>query len=179
MIYLIGGVPRVGKTTLAKLLLQRKGIPFVPTDTLAHTLTHMYPQLGIQFGKEGAWENIPDQFYPFLKSFVHGVKYHISDYTVEGDAFFPAHAQKLIEEEKDIRCCFLGASSITLEDIRKYAFDDWVGDLPEKRQKEIPAWIMEKSLMLKAESEKRGIPYFDMAIDREKTLEAAYQFLTA
>lgn len=78
MIYLIGGVPRVGKTTLAKLILERKGVPFVPADTLAHTLTHVYPQLGVRFGQEGAWESIPEKFYPFLKSFVHGVKYHVS-----------------------------------------------------------------------------------------------------
>lgn len=37
---------------------------------------------------------------------------------------------------------------------------------------------MEKSAMIKAESEKHGIPYFDMAVEREKTLEEAYAFLT-
>ena len=34
MIYLIGGPPKCGKTTLAKRLLKSKGIPWVSTDTL-------------------------------------------------------------------------------------------------------------------------------------------------
>jgi 2-phosphoglycerate kinase len=34
MIYLIGGPPKCGKTTLAKALAQAKGIPWVSTDTL-------------------------------------------------------------------------------------------------------------------------------------------------
>jgi cytidylate kinase len=34
MIYLIGGPPKCGKTTLAKRLSKSKGIPWVSTDTL-------------------------------------------------------------------------------------------------------------------------------------------------
>ncbi len=34
MIYLIGGPPKCGKTTLAKYLLKEKGMPWVSTDTL-------------------------------------------------------------------------------------------------------------------------------------------------
>ncbi len=34
MIYLIGGPPKCGKTTLAKYLLKEKGVPWVSTDTL-------------------------------------------------------------------------------------------------------------------------------------------------
>ncbi len=178
MIYLIGGAPRVGKTTLATMLLKRKGVPFIPTDTLAHALTKTYPDLDIGFGVYGKWDQLPEKFFPFFEKVVGGLKYHSPDFTVEGDSFFPEQANKLLQEEDNIRVCFLGASAITLENIRAHAFSDWVGDLPEERQQAIPAWIMEKSQMFKTESEKYNIPYFDMAVEREKQLEAAYNFLT-
>ena len=38
MIYLIGGPPKCGKTTLAKRLSKLKGIPWVSTDTLQNVI---------------------------------------------------------------------------------------------------------------------------------------------
>jgi hypothetical protein len=180
MIYLIGGAPRVGKTTLARMLLERKGVPFIPADVLANALSKTYPELEVGFGSFGRWDQIPEKFYPFFRKVVRGLRHHHADFTVEGDSFFPQQAHQLLQESKEeikIKACFLGASATTLENIRKYALSDWVGELPEEQQQALPHWIVEKSQMFKTESEKYGIPYFDVATEREKTLEAAYSYL--
>lgn len=60
MIYLIGGPPKCGKTTLAKALSKSLGIPWVSTDTLENVIkpymnekdfTNRFP-VGYQRGKD-------------------------------------------------------------------------------------------------------------------------------
>lgn len=173
MIYLIGGASRVGKSTLAKMLLTRKGISYIPADLLTHAVNDTYPDLGL---RKNGWDSIPDKFFPLLKNILLGIKFYEAGFTVEGDSFFPSHAKELMKEI-EMKCCFLGTSNINLKDIRGHSFYDWVGTRPEKEQQELPGWIIEKSNMFKEDCEKYGITYFDMAIEREKTLEAAYDFL--
>lgn len=175
MIYLIGGAPRVGKSTLSKMLLTRKGVPYIPADLVTHAVHDTYPELGLR--KDG-WDSIPDKFLPLLKNILKGVPYYNTDFTVEGDSFFPSHAKALMGEF-EVKCCFLGTSDINLEDIRKHAFYDWVGARPIEEQQKMPARILAQSQMFKEECEKYGVQYFDMAVEREKTLEAAYNFLIA
>ncbi|MBB4887207.1 hypothetical protein [Streptomyces netropsis] len=50
MIHLIGGHPRVGKSTLAQMVLERAGIPGCPTDTLVSMLQNAAPQRGVRHG---------------------------------------------------------------------------------------------------------------------------------
>jgi hypothetical protein len=179
MLYLIGGVPRVGKTTLARMLLSRMGVPFVPADVLASMINDLVPAADIRFGAFDTWERIPEKFFPYIKSFAGGIAHHAPEYTIEGDSFFPAQAKMLIDEH-GAKACFLGASSINLGDIKIHSSGtDWVSDLPQAEQDALPEWIVEKSTMIKAECLKYNIPYFDMAIEREATLETAYDYLTA
>ena len=174
MIYLIGGTPRVGKTTLSKIILQRKGIPFIPADVLTHALDHAYPQFEV---RKGGWEKIPDRFFPYLRRFVESLTFSLSDYVVEGDSFFPEHVSKLSKEFK-VKSIFLGTSDIKLEDILAYsAHDNWVRDKSREEQEALPNGLVEMSKMFKLEAEKYQIPYVDMAIDREKRLEEAYTHL--
>src|SRR5260221_9708886 len=44
MIYLIGGSPRVGKSTLAKVLAKEKTIPYISADDLASVITPYIPE---------------------------------------------------------------------------------------------------------------------------------------
>ena len=174
MIYLIGGTPRVGKTTLSKMIMERKDIPFVSADVLTHALDHTYPDLGI---RSGGWHSIPDKFYPYLKEFIRSSTHNLPDYVIEGDSFLPEHVKKL-SEEFEIKSLFLGTSNTTLELIKnKEIHDDWVSDLSDEKQKALPAWLISTSEMFKSESNKYDIPYFDTADNREKILEEAFQYL--
>jgi predicted kinase len=44
-LYLVGGAPRVGKSSLARRVLQIDGIPFLPTDVLRTVLRRVLPEL--------------------------------------------------------------------------------------------------------------------------------------
>jgi predicted kinase len=44
-LYLVGGAPRVGKSSLAQRLLQIDGIPWLPTDVLRTALRRVLPEL--------------------------------------------------------------------------------------------------------------------------------------
>jgi adenylate kinase family enzyme len=67
---LIGGAPRVGKTTLAELIFQRKGISFIPGDAVRDALDRTYPHLGAHAGE---WEDVPERIFPYLRELVHTV----------------------------------------------------------------------------------------------------------
>ena len=156
------------------MIMERKGIPFIPADALTHALDHTYPQFKIR--KDG-WKSIPDKFYPYLHKFVESMTWSLPDFVVEGDSFFPEHVDK-ISKEFGVKSVFLGTSDIKLEDIIQYAtHDNWVKDKPKEEQERLPKWLVEISQEYKSEAEKYNIPYFDMAIDREKKLEEAYSSL--
>ena len=42
-LYLVGGAPRVGKSSLAQRLLEHDGIPWLPTDVLRTVLRRVPP----------------------------------------------------------------------------------------------------------------------------------------
>jgi predicted kinase len=44
-LYLVGGAPRVGKSSLAQRLLELDRIPFLPTDVLRTVLRRVLPEL--------------------------------------------------------------------------------------------------------------------------------------
>jgi 2-phosphoglycerate kinase len=174
MIYLIGGTPRVGKTTLAKILMERKAIPFVSADVLSHALDRAYPNLEI---RSGGWASIPDKFYTYLREFIKSSTHNLPDYIIEGDSFFPEHVKKL-SEEFQIKSVFLGASHTTLDLIKSNVLhSDWVSTLPQEKQEKLPEWLMSTSEMFKKEAEKHNIRYFDVSEGREKILEEAFTYL--
>ncbi len=173
MIYLIGGAARVGKTTLAKMIMERKKIPFVSTDMLWPAFKDSQPEKKWQTG----WEHIPDQFFSFLRIFIDHTSQTLPDYVIEGDRFFPSHVATLAKEFK-IKTCFLGSSNMNIADIKKYAQHNlWVNDLSEEHQADLPKKLMADSAMFKREAEKFDFPYFDLAENREEKMEAAYHLL--
>jgi hypothetical protein len=174
MLYMIGGAPRVGKTTLARRIMNKKRIPFVSTDVLTHALDAAYPSLRI---RSRSWETIPDAFVSYLQKFARYTSQCVGDCVIEGDAFFPSHVA-LLSRELPIRSCFIGASAIYLEDIKRYSeHDDWVSRLSEAEQRELPNWIETKSAMLSSSCHLYGIPFLDIANSQSQALKTAYDLL--
>jgi hypothetical protein len=173
MIYLIGGAARVGKTTLAKMILKRQGIPFDSTDMLWWALKESEPKRNWK----SEWEAAPDQFFPYLHAYINHAIKTLPDYVVEGDTFFPSHAAELMKKFP-IKVVFLGSSNMNLADIKKYSqHNNWVDHLEQKDQEPLPAKLMADSAMFEREAKKFGFPYFDVAEQREEKMEAAYSAL--
>lgn len=174
MIYLIGGTPRVGKSKLAEMITKRKGISSICTDDLTHALDGAYPELGV---RRDGWETIPDKFFEFLRRLLGMLEYGEKDFVVEGDAFFPVHADRFRKEFK-VKSVFLGTKGATIEQIKQHgALDDWVSSMSSERQDAFPARMVEMSEMFEAEAKKYSIPYFDLSGDGEERFKAAYDYL--
>ena len=174
MVYLIGGAPRVGKTSLAKMILKRDGIPFMPADAVRDALYRTYPRLGL---KAEGWEGIPERMFPFLAELVRTVTWQLPEYVIEGDSFYPEHVRRL-EAEADVRGVFLGMSETSLEAIVAHeGYSDWVGRMPASEQEGMPSHIASVSLLFQQKASEARLPYFDLSQDREGTLEAAYSTL--
>jgi hypothetical protein len=174
MLYLIGGAPRVGKTTLAHSVMMRRHIPYISTDVLTQALDASFPELKI---RNIEWSEIPQRFYVYLHAFSKYSQECMKDYLIEGVSIRPDHASKLAKEF-NVKSCFLGASRIDLTDIKRYSiFDDWVGRLPQEEQLLIPARIVSLSSTFEAECTTAKIPYFNVAHNWTVALEQAYSSL--
>jgi hypothetical protein len=170
MIYLIGGAPRVGKTTLSRMIMERKGIPFLSTDVIRDAVDKAYPQLGLM---DAEWEKRPSAFFPLFVSLARFAQYAQPNHVIEGDIFLPKQV-KLLSHHMDVKCLFLGTSNVQLSGLKINTHNDWVSGLPRREQAALPQKIISVSEMFKTEAEKYKIPYFDLSADRAAKLEEAY-----
>ncbi len=177
MIYLIGGMPRVGKSTLAQMILERNKISWMPLDTVREALGVVSKNLGIYDGDEW-WASHHEKFFPFLKELVKSTQIARMSYVLEGDSFFPEHIDRL-SKEFTIKGCFLGVSNLNVDILKKHkgAGDPWLDTITEEKLNSLPSWIMGKSQEYKKECEKYGIKYFDVSENHKQTLEEAYRYL--
>jgi 2-phosphoglycerate kinase len=134
MIYLIGGPPRVGKSTLAKMLANEKAIPYISTDDIAAVIMPYIPaeefpaKLPLSFLRKetnfsndlffskysaeqivGFYLRQAEALWPGFKSFIKYALDDDHDFVVEGWAILPNFVRTIIspDNEKKIRTCFL------------------------------------------------------------------------
>lgn len=144
MIYLIGGPPRCGKTTFAKTMSKKLGIPWITTDMLEVVTgeymsqkqwdkTHPYSLLRRKYkGNDSFYGQlsakkimivIKKQAQPTFGAIDMATIYEINDgndYIIEGYHIEPGLANRLIKKygKKNIRAIFL-----TKFDAEKFAID--------------------------------------------------------
>jgi AAA+ ATPase superfamily predicted ATPase len=177
MIYLIGGMPRVGKTTLAQTILERNKISWIPLDAVREALNASVPSLKIQEGKDW-WVEHHEKFFPFLRELIDSLVITKNHYVLEGDSFIPKQASNLMQEF-EIKTCFLGTSKLEAETLKTFkgAGDFWTDNLPKEELEVLPGWIMDFSQKYRLECENLGIKYFDVSLDYKQALEDAYEYL--
>ncbi|MEU9604817.1 hypothetical protein [Streptomyces sp. NPDC048057] len=180
MIYLIGGPPRVGKSTLAWMLLERAGLPNVPTDALVSMLQHAAPEHGVRHGDHPD-KAVPAQ--PFLHAFLRAVADGLDPadptdgYVVEGDVVTPATVAALAAEQIPATAVFLGSTTLTAAHLSAAA-DDWLTGSPAAEYERTAAWIRERSTALRTQCETAGHVFVDTGHAHEEALEFAYEALT-
>ncbi|MGI5350970.1 hypothetical protein ACQEU8_22735 [Streptomyces sp. CA-250714] len=178
MIYLIGGPPRVGKSTLAWMLLDRDGIPGCPTDALVSMLQRAAPEHGVRHGTH-ADKAVRAQ--PFLIEFVRATAESLDDsdpldgYVVEGDIVTPAAADAVAALGVPLSCVFLGNTELTTEHLR--AAPDWLDGADDTTYRKIAAWVREQSTALREACTAGGHAYIELRAGHTKGLERAYSAL--
>ena len=179
MIYLIGGAPRVGKSTLCQRLAKRMAIGWTSTDILFDMLT-----FDGKAGKKPEWNADPvairttaEWSFPYLQRFVWGVSSHANDYIVEGVWILPAQAKQLANEYA-VRVVFLGSTDMSLEKLDRYpGHSKGYARLPFEMRMQIAGDVPSWSRFIRNEAERHDYVYVDTAIDFEARIDEAERAL--
>ena len=87
MLYMIGGAPRSGKTTLARRMLAEHGVPYFSIDTLIASLASAEPELGMRVS-DPALKRM-EVVWPTIRKVASDVLQSGDDLLLEGDVLLP------------------------------------------------------------------------------------------
>jgi cytidylate kinase len=172
MIYLVGGPPRVGKSTLALIVLEEAGIPYCSTDMIVGMLEVAAPELGVRHGFHADKAN---SMTGLLTHFVCCADIGNDAYLIEGDVITPAFAQLIAPQLSEMRAVFLGNSALTLDDLRHAP--DWLENSETTEYEMVRREVVARSQRLRAECEQLGYAYVEMSQDRDASFAAALKAL--
>lgn len=171
MVYLIGGRPRSGKSTIRKRAFDELKIEGMSTDLLREVLTGVG---GIN--PENSPVDDGPRIWPFLDKIVeYYLKSERKNFLVEGDVLLPTYLAKY-SNSSNVKVCYIGYSNVTVrekvESIRIYDSDeDFTLRSSNEELEEFVRPSIEKSLRYKEECAKLGVMYFDIETDFGKSIE--------
>ncbi|OGF21307.1 hypothetical protein A2316_02000 [Candidatus Falkowbacteria bacterium RIFOXYB2_FULL_38_15] len=206
MIYLIGGPPKCGKTTLAKRLSKSKGIPWVSTDTLQCVIkpymnkkyfSKKFPTNN-QRGKNNdekyskystneiveAYQQQAKTSYQAIDMFTVCEITDGNDFVVEGYHVEPELVADLNSKYPNkIKSIFLIKTDELkfINDIKKSTTpNDWIIARTNKEETygKIAKMICEYGKFFKKESEKHGFKVLNMDDDFDNQINEAIKYLT-
>jgi hypothetical protein len=164
-LYLVGGAPRVGKSSLAQRLLELDGIPWLPTDVLRTVLRRVLPQLDAIDQDPVDALRLAELMYPHVEQAAEVCAEEAERFLIEGFELSPSFVARLQAAlgQPEVRGCFLGHGSFSVEDLAGYR-----GPKPQHRGAshaelgEAAAWIRRRSRQLREECGAAGVPYVDV-----------------
>lgn len=165
ILYLVGGAPRVGKSTLAQRLLKRDRIPWLPTDVVRTVLRRVLPELDAVDQDPVDASLLAEFMYPHIEQAAEVCAEEDERFLIEGFELSPSYPARLRAalEEVEIRACFLGHGSFSVEDLIGYR-----GPKPQHHSAsreelgEAATWIRRRSSQLHGECRAAGVPYIDV-----------------
>lgn len=189
MFYLIGGAPRSGKTTLAKELSKKTGLPWISTDTLESVVMEyvpdekfdeMFPKNQMRRITHNSNEEMYSEYsaeeicsaylrqgisiYSAIKSFIESENNDSHGYIIEGHHIHPSLIKELASEY-DIKAIFLGREDEKdfLASTIEHASDkDWVTrkSKDEAIYPTIVRMLILFSMHIRKEAGEYDLPYF-------------------
>ena len=171
MIYLIGGAPRSGKSTLCQRFAGERGFGWIATDVIRELLPR--PEDSQWDPSPEAIAAVSDWFAPYLEKIVWGVSSLASDYVIEGVEISPKRVADL-SGRFDVRSVFLGCSTMTLDRFDRYpgkspGYAALSKDVRSRMSADIPIW----SAAVCREARRHELPYVDTCGDFESRLADA------
>jgi 2-phosphoglycerate kinase len=180
--FVVGGVPRSGKSTIQKIMLEKHGLAGISTDLLREGLIIGVPEFGIK--EEGNDFDRAKILWPYFRGILKAREYFDDDLLIEGTNFLPENLSEF-KQSPNMRICFLGYADIDAKDkltqlrANRSHNDNWTDDLTDDDLlATIKEWI-EDSKFLRNECDKYGIQYFDTSVNFDTQIKQALQFLLA
>jgi hypothetical protein len=166
MLYMVGGAPRSGKTTLARRMLAEHGVPYFSIDTLVSSLASSSPELGMRVN-DPALKRM-QVVWPTIRKVATDILFSGDDLLLEGDVLLPKHLMEFGHNHSvGIKACFIGYADADpakkLRAIREHVARgiDWTEELDDARLLNLIGELRAFSEYLRRECFHYKIPYFD------------------
>lgn len=166
VLYLVGGAPRVGKSSLAQQLLAADGNPWLPTDVIRTVLRHVLPELDAVDQDPVDAGRLAELMYPHIEQAAEVCAEEAERFLIEGFELAPSYPARLEAAlpGTTIRACFLGHRTFSADDLFSY-----YGPKPQHEREasvaeleQAAAWIRRRSRQLRYECQAEGQPYVDV-----------------
>jgi hypothetical protein len=176
---LIAGVPRSGKSTIAKKILHTGIYVYIPYDSIISTLQNLYPQLGITHYKSS--RIVSKKISQFLEEFITHITYENLDTIIDIYQLYPEDiTNSALFNKKNI--IYTGYPTISIEqkynEIRTCAKKgDWTEYIPEKELKKHIKKFVDESVTMQKQCQKYNLKFFDTGRDFSASIAAVLQYL--
>jgi hypothetical protein len=178
-IYVIGGLPRTGKTSLCTRLGQTLGVNYFETDHL-RAMFDADPASRLGYSAGTKIKTVTRLLRPYLEQLIDCHAMNGLSWAVNGEAIQPAMVGTSPHAAM-IRSCFLGLSDPeqSFANIREHATErDWTRNLPDDQLRNILDKYARRSGKLSAQCAEWNLPYFDVTNDFTGAHAQAYIALT-
>ena len=178
---IIAGVPRAGKSTVAHLLASRYGYQHVSMDAIIAGFEKCFPETGVStyqgLSSKDTLRVISGKMAPFVRAMLESGEY---------DEFKPGMVldmYQLLPEDYDrfirgANCdiVYFITSDVTPEERfaiqKKYDTEkDYTFYKSDEELREGAEYIVEQSLLMKAQCEQYGLPFYETAHEREQAIQ--------
>ena len=178
---IIAGVPRAGKSTVAHLLASRYGYQHVSMDSIIAGFEKCFPDTGVStyqgLSSKDTLCVISGKMAPFVRAMLESGEY---------DEFEPGMVldmYQLLPEDYDrfirgANCdiVYFITSDVTPEERfaiqKKYDTEkDYTFYKSDEELREGAEYIVEQSILMKAQCEQYGLPFYETAHEREQAIQ--------
>ncbi len=178
---IIAGVPRAGKSTIAKMIVKRYGYQHISMDSIIAGIEKVFPEAEIDTGApidiQTNLENISAKIAPFIRAMIDSGEYEECDYGVVIDVFqlLPKDYVTYLGN-KNCEIHYFLSSDTTPEErftiLKKYDTpNDYTYFHSDEENRKDCAEIVGISKLIKAQCEEYGLPYYETSYERKKVVD--------
>ena len=131
VLFIVGGPPRVGKSTLGRRLMERRRVPWLSTDIVRTVLRTVVADIDELDRGHADPQLVAERIYPYLERTADVALDQCEAFLIEGVEWFPRHLATLEArlENVSLRACFLGNVAYSHNDLASYQgvnrWHDW------------------------------------------------------
>ena len=175
---IVAGVPRAGKSTVSHLLATKYGYQHVSMDSIIAGFEKCFPETGVStycgLSSMDTLRMISGKMAPFVRAMLESGEYdeHEPGMVLDMYQLLPEDYDKYIRGANCDIVYFI-TSDVTPEErfVIQKEYDtekDYTFWKPDEELREGAEYIVEQSILMKAQCEKLGLPYYETARDREQ-----------
>lgn len=176
--YIICGVSRAWKSTLASAIAQKTWGSIIPTDPLVSAFQRAFPDLGITHkigNNNDQYFDVCKKFTPFMIEYICSIDDELDAYVIEWFHIdFWLLKERFWDKYNIIVMGFPGA--ITADKFSKTrSYDgetgDWTNELSDKDLENALDWFIQLSHVLQKKAIELWIPFIDTSVNHEEELQ--------